>query len=405
MPAISAVGGAQPSTEAATVVMPSGFSTQVGGPSGIGAAPTMVVPGTAATRRDASQVLRQAARTPWMWGVGAGVVALAAVAAGLGAYFARGSSNTPATTEQTAAAAPAATGAPIETATATPPAVVEPSPATAAPIAKGAAPATTAPLNAPKPAGASTAAGALTAKPAPPPPAEKPPALAAASPTTPSRETQANQLLEVAKAKIANNLIDQGLTDLRQIIIDFPGSKTAVEAAFLAGEIHEKAGRTEDAMAAYLEFESRFGSDRRAADAKLRRAAMLGRQRPAAAQAKSLELLHDVATQYPGTPQAQLALQTKLRVETERKNLRAVDPVSKIDGPAYIATLRMIIDQFENTPQAMIARNRLSLAFVDLDRWHDAVTVLEEMAAKNENPNETYFRLAEIYERRIAALQ
>jgi TolA-binding protein len=233
------------------------------------------------------------------------------------------------------------------------------------------------------------------------PPLEKAPGLAPASPAVPSREAQANQLLEVAKAKIANNLIDQGLTDLRQIIIDFPGSRTAAEAAFLAGETHEKAGRTEDAMAAYLEFESRFGSDRRAADAKLRRAGMLGRQRPAAAQAKSLELLGEVARQYPGTPQAQSALQTKLRVETERRNLRAIDPVTKIDGPAYIATLRTIIDQFQNTPQAMIARNRLSLALVDLDRWNDAVAVLEEMAAKNENPNETYFRLAEIYERRL----
>ena len=67
----------------------------------------------------------------------------------------------------------------------------------------------------------------------------------------------------------------------------------------------------------------------------------------------------------------------------------------------YIATLRTIIDQFPNTPQAMIARNRLALAFVDLDRWNDAVSVLEEMAAKNEYPNETYFRLAEIYERRL----
>ena len=96
-----------------------------------------------------------------------------------------------------------------------------------------------------------------------------------------------------------------------------------------------------------------------------------------------------------------MALQTKLRVETDRKNLRAVDPVTKTEGPAYIATLRTIIDQFQNTPQAMIARNRLALAFVDLDRWNDAVNVLEEMAAKNENPNETYFRLAEIYERRL----
>jgi outer membrane protein assembly factor BamD (BamD/ComL family) len=242
--------------------------------------------------------------------------------------------------------------------------------------------------------------GGTGAKPKPTAPLEKAPALAVASPTT-SRETQANQLLEVAKAKLANNLTDQALTDLRQIIVDFPGSRAASEAAFMAAETYEKADRPDDAMAAYVEFESRFGNDRRAADAKLRRATILGRQRNPKAQATSLQLLNDVAHQYPGTPQAQMALQTKLRVESERKNLRAIDPVTKADGPAYIATLRTIIEQFPDQPQAMIARNRLSLAFVDLDRWKDAATVLEEMAAKNENPNETYFRLGEIYERRL----
>ena len=140
-------------------------------------------------------------------------------------------------------------------------------------------------------------------------------------------------MLDVAKAKLANNLNEQALADLRQIIIDFPGSRAAAEAAFLAGEIHEKSGRVDDAMAAYVEFESRFGTDRRVADAKLRRAAILGRQRAAQGQAMSLQLLNDVARDFPGTPQAQLALQNKLRIETERRDLRAIDPVTQAGWP------------------------------------------------------------------------
>ena len=87
--------------------------------------------------------------------------------------------------------------------------------------------------------------------------------------------------------------------------------------------MHEKTGRIDDAMAAYVEFESRFARDRRARRqqaaprADPRRAA-----RQPAAQAQSRELLSEVAREYPGTPQAQLALQTKLRIETERKDLR-----------------------------------------------------------------------------------
>ncbi len=57
---------------------------------------------------------------------------------------------------------------------------------------------------------------------------------------------------------------------------------------------------------------SRFGNDRRVADAKLRRSAILGRQRQPKAQALSLQLLNDVARDYPGTPQAQLALQSEV---------------------------------------------------------------------------------------------
>jgi hypothetical protein len=184
-------------------------------------------------------------------------------------------------------------------------------------------------------------------------------------------------------------------------VIDFPGTRTAAEAAFMAGEVYEKSGQEDDAMGSYLEFEKRFGNDRRTADAKLRRANILGRRRQPAAQLQSLQLLAEVAREFPGTPQALIALQRKLQVEQERRQLRAIDPVTKTDGPAFIATLRMIIDQFPDTPNAAIARNRMALAFEDIDRWRDAAAVREDMAAKNENPNENYFKLAELYERRL----
>ena len=60
-------------------------------------------------------------------------------------------------------------------------------------------------------------------------------AAAAAPRRSPSRDAEAAQRLEVARAKIANNLNDQALADLRQIVIDYPGSRAGAEAAFLAG--------------------------------------------------------------------------------------------------------------------------------------------------------------------------
>ena len=121
--------------------------------------------------------------------------------------------------------------------------------------------------------------------------ARRQPAAAPHRPPTPAapainaRETEAAQKLDIARAKLSNNLNDQALADLKAITSDYPATKAAIEAAFLAGEVHEKAGRADDAMAAYVEFESRYSQDRRVADAKLRRALMLGRQRQPKPQA------------------------------------------------------------------------------------------------------------------------
>ena len=381
-----------------TVVIPSGVAAKMGAPSSIGSAQTAAAtqPSVSLPPPDPSTVLRSAAKTPWMWGVAVGVVTIAAIAAGLGAYF--GNRGVPAPADQTAPPS-AVVPPPADPPPAAPEAAAtSPQPAaTTAPVAKSPAPAAPPAVSATqKLAAATNTSGAK--------PGAKPAPLASAPLPTPvfSRDTQAAQLLDVAKAKLANNLNEQALADLRQIVVDFPGSRTAAEAAFLAGEIHEKSGRVDDAMAAYVEFESRFGADGRVADAKLRRAAILGRQqRQPKAQAMSLQLLNDVARDFPGTPQAQLALQNKLRIETERRELRAVDPVTKQDGPAVIVTLRQIIEQFPDSPQAMAARNRLATTFSSLDRHAQAAAVLEDIGARGPTPPDFWFRLGEIYERRL----
>ena len=38
-----------------------------------------------------------------------------------------------------------------------------------------------------------------------------------------------------------------------------------------------------------------------------------------------------------------------------------MDPVSSIEVPAFIVTLRKIIEQFPDAPQSMAARNRLAM--------------------------------------------
>jgi tetratricopeptide (TPR) repeat protein len=91
-----------------------------------------------------------------------------------------------------------------------------------------------------------------------------------------------------------------------------------------------------------------------------------------------------------------------MKLETERGNLRAIDPLTKKEGPALIATLRTGIEQFPDAPQALGWRNRLAGELVEADRFKEAADVLEELGARNPNAsNDLYFRLGELYERRL----
>ena len=315
----TASGVTRVATGAVTVVMPSAADTAIGAPSGIGSAPTTVMSSHAQTvpPSDASQVLRTAAKTPWIWGVGVGVVAIAAIAAGVGAFLANRGDSAPAGGPDRGchhssgdAAVDAATPRPSAAA----PARYRPS--TVASLRRrrastGArAPAHRPPRSPQRPRPPASRHGApgtnvATVKPAPKtaPPATGRRAAAPAAPAA-SSDTQAAQLLEVAKAKVANNLNDQALADLRQIVLDFPGHAPPPRPPSCPARFTKRAGRVDDAMAAYVEFESRFADDRRVADAKLRRSALLGRQRQPKSQALSLQLLNEVVRDYPGSPQS-----------------------------------------------------------------------------------------------------
>jgi serine/threonine protein kinase/TolA-binding protein len=377
--------------DAATVVLPSGSSAVA---AGSGAPPIVPASGPAAPAPPAA--VQSSVSKPWV-----AAVVIVAVAAGLAGYVSsRGNDALPPEATQQAAAAPPATleSASAAGANAAPPAppaapeAVAPAPSTAKPATPGNGSAT-------KPTGvvAPSTAKPGTAKPAAPAPAATP----APAPVV-SRDAEAMQRLEVARAKVANNLNEQALTDLKQITVDYPGSRASADATLLMADLHEKAGRIDETMAALVEFESRYTGDKRVADAKLRRAMTLGRVRQPRAQMQSRELLGEVARDFPGTSQAAAALGTKLKIETDRKEIREMDPVLKVQVPAVMVTLRSVIEQFPETPQSMAARNRLAAMLTDMNRHQEAATVLEDLGARFPgNPMDVWFRLGEIYERRL----
>jgi TolA-binding protein len=201
-----------------------------------------------------------------------------------------------------------------------------------------------------------------------------------------------------------SNLLEPALADLRQIFIDFPSSAAAAEASFMSAEILEKLGRLEDAMAAHIEFNKRFAKDQRLAASKLRLAQLTLQSRQPERESTARQILGEIATTHPKTPQALTALQIKLKLEQGR-GPRELDPVLGVEVPRTLPTLRLLAEQFPSSPVAMIALNRLAELYEDLGDFPRAAQAYTDLATGfPANPNDAWFRAGEIYERRLKDL-
>ena len=122
------------------------------------------------------------------------------------------------------------------------------------------------PGHAPPPrAGEADARRAVAAKTGVVPPAARPPVKAA--PVDVSAE--AAKRLDVARAKIDSNLVDQGIVDLRAIVGDYPGTPRPPTRPTWSQRPSRGSGRADDAMAAHVEFANRFAGDARLAASQL----------------------------------------------------------------------------------------------------------------------------------------
>jgi TolA-binding protein len=230
-----------------------------------------------------------------------------------------------------------------------------------------------------------------------PPPAPSPRARAATS-----AEAAAAERLDIAQAKIANNLLEPALVDLRQVVSEYPNTQAAAEATFLSATVLETLGRMEDAMAAHVEFTSRFSSDKRVPDSKLRLAELFLKSRRPDREVDARNLFAEIARDHPATPQAMTALQNKIRLETERRNVREMDPLLRVPMPSAVISMRMLTEQFPNSPASMLALNRLAELYEDAGQHAFAAKALTDLATRFPNRAlDAWYRLGELYERRL----
>ena len=275
----------------------------------------------------------------------------------------------------------------------TPPPVAESS-QTAATIA-GTPPATPAPTaSAPPPAkGASAStANVTTTKPTPPLPRTAPP---------PDVNAEAAKRLEVARAKLGSNLVDQGVADLRAIVTDFPSLRVAADAAYMVAETFTRLERIDDAMAAHVEFASRFANDARLAESQFALGELTLKSRQPGRDDAAREIFGKAAAAAPGTPTALRALQQKVGIEDRRK-LKIRESAAGRDVPASLATLRVLADQFPSSPHGMLALFRVGSGYADADQWEMAARAWTDLATRYpDNPHDAWWLLGELYERRL----
>ena len=292
---------------------------------------------------------------------------------------------------------------PEPAATTTEPAVVTPAPseavAPAAPV-----PAATTPVSTPATSPArpgTTTPGAATTSPGTPGAATPPKGATPAPPKPADASAEAAKRLEVARAKLGSNLLDQGLADLRAIVSDFPSTTIAADAAFLAADTLAGAGRIEDAMAAHVEFANRFGNDRRLAESQVALGDLTLKSRQPNRDDAARAAYGRAATAAPGTPVALKALQSKFAIEDRRK-IKERDPNLGKDLPASFATLRTLADQFQTSPHGMLALYRLGNGYADEDQYEMAARAWTDLATRYpENPHDAWYLLGELYERRL----
>ena len=335
----------------------------------------------------------------------AGAAALVLVAGGW--FFMRSSTTSggDASLQPTSAPAETPIGAPVaEASTATAPAAPLPSSnavATATPAAPPPAPPGGArPVLPAGPSSATPGAPAAGAKPGPPASAKP-----VAPPPTGAGGADVATELRVIADKVDARLYDQAVADLKSLVARAPNDTTSLPAYFQLAEVFDRQGKRDDAMSTYSDIASRFPSDARSIEARLKlaRAILLTNRRTKDQDAR--QVLAGIGASVSG-PSLADAFELKATIE-QRLKLREMDPVLQTNAPSAVVTLRTLVERVPDAPQVEEALTILARAYEEMRRFEYAANAMVQLATKfpAKHANEMWFEAGEMYERRTPRLQ
>ena len=217
--------------------------------------------------------------------------------------------------------------------------------------------------------------------------------------------TGPDQLVEqmrIAKAKIDAKLYDQGVADLKTALSQNPTSTSAPAAQLLIASTYNSQGRSADAMAAYVELRSKYGSSKAvAAEGTYRLAELVLQSKQKDKEADARNLFSEVVTSYPKTPWAARALVRRATLE-ERAKLRVTDNELQTSVPAALVSYRTLVRTYPNADGNEVALEEMADLYDDLRRYDLAAETLQDMATRfPNNTRDAAWRAGELYEKRV----
>lgn len=257
-------------------------------------------------------------------------------------------------------------------------------------------PAAQEPATAPAPAPATSPPQRATPTQATPP--ARPQPEAPAPPVAPA-SAQALEDLRVARDKVAARLYEPAITDLRALVERDPDGPAALDAYFLLGEAYEALDRPQQAMAIYVEIQSRFGAADRVAEARFRLASVAAGTK--GREADAIKAYGQVAADFPDSEWAPKALAAAARLETAQK-LRANDSVLRTSVPAALVTWRRLSETYPTHPASEEALWNLGDMLEDLKRYDLAAAAFAQLGERfPSTKRDAWWRAAQLYDKRL----
>ena len=204
--------------------------------------------------------------------------------------------------------------------------------------------------------------------------------------------------VRVARARLEAN---RELAGLALPVNRLPSSPNVPGAYLLLARSYDEQGRTEDAMASYVELRRKFSAAPEAAEGIVSLADLILRTGRAGSESVALLLFGEVITDHPKSLWAPRALARKAVIE-ERLQQRVVDPKLGTSVPEALISYRTLVEDYPASDGQEIALDRLASMYEDLGRFDLAGQSLQTLATRfPKNEKDAAWRAAEIYEREL----